>query len=345
MDKLSSFVEGLVSHLGRAYLLAGFLPALILVAVNQYLIFGAMDWNLFPEVTEPVLGLFTGNILTTVVVSLVVGLMLIVLNSFIIRMYEGLVPGVKSLLFPLYMRNMRRYRDRYAPIAAKHTELRELLAQKEESGEEDAEKNFAIYDELHRLHGELEKVEPIQTLPYERPRVSPTAFGNAWAIMEEYPLRRYGMDGMLFWPYVREVISQKNERLLDEIDGQKQVIDVVVNLSLVMLILAIEGLVVGVLRFQWQMFALAAIAFVLFLVIYQSAVSYTRTLSTLITKAYDFYRLPVLQAFGLRIPDDLDEEYWAWTRLSAFLRRGEPFYFEMLTRKGASSDDGDGPVG
>ena len=71
MDKLSSFVEGLVSHLGRAYLLDGFVPALILVAFNQYFLFGPAFsgrekvWTLFPEVTEPVLWKFTGEILPT----------------------------------------------------------------------------------------------------------------------------------------------------------------------------------------------------------------------------------------------------------------------------------------
>src|SRR5437868_5396869 len=258
MDKLSSFVEGLVSHLGRAYFLAGFMPALVLVAVNQYLIFGpalsgrAEVWNLFPGVTEPVLGLFTGDMLTLVVVSLVIGLVLIVLNSFTIRLFEGLIPGVRNALFPMYLRNLRRYRDRYAPIAAKQAERRALLAREEETGEFDEDADYAIFEELHKLHGDLEKVDPVQMLPYDRQRVAPTAFGNAWAIMEEYPLRRYGMDGMLFWPYVREVIGQKNERLIDEIDGQKLIIDVVMNLALVLGILTVEALVVGALRIQWQ---------------------------------------------------------------------------------------------
>ena len=347
MDKLSSFVEGLVSHLGKSFFLAGFIPALALVAANQYVIFSPDYssakgvWNFFPSLTTPWLNLFTGEMLTTIVLALIIGLVLVVLNSVIVRMFEGLVPGVRQILFPFYLRNLRRYRDHYASIEVLHEKRQKMLAQKEEDGEFDENAAYALFDELHKLHGDLEKAEPVQQLPYLRNRVAPTAFGNVWAIMEEYPLRRYGMDGMLFWPYVREVISQKNERLLDEIDNQKLIIDVLVNLALVMGILTIEGSVFAVLRFQWQMLALAIVSFILFLILYQSAVSNSRSLASLVTKGYDLYRLPVLDAFDIERPASLDDEYWAWTRLAAFLRRGESFYFEMLDRRdGAGSDGG-----
>jgi hypothetical protein len=344
MDDLTSFVEGMVSHLGRAFFLAGFIPALILIAVNQYLIFSPTYagadavWNLFPELGDPWLGLFTGAMLTTVVAALALGLVLVVLNNFIIRLFEGLVPGVRTVLFPFYLRNIRRHRDRYAPIVSRQEEHRAIIARMEETGEYEEEADFAVFEALEHLHAEREQQEPVQQLPYLRQRVSPTAFGNVWAIMEEYPLRRYGIDGVLFWPYVREVISQRNERLLEEIDNQKLLIDVVINLALVMGILMLEGLIFALVRFQWQMLVVAVIALVLFLLLYEAGVSYSRALATLITKGYDLYRLPVLDAFGLARPDDLDEEYWTWSRLAAFLRRGEPFYFEMLDRHNGSED-------
>jgi hypothetical protein len=348
MDDLSSFVEGLVSHLGRAFFLAGFMPALILVAVNQYVIFSPTytgaeaesGWNFFPELTSPWLNLFTGEMLTTIVLSLVIGLMLVVLSTFTIRLFEGLVPGVKQLLLPLYLRNLRQYRNHYAPIAARQQERASMLARQEDSGDFDEQAAFALYGDLDRMHGDLEKAQPVYQLPFLRTRVAPTAFGNVWAIMEEYPLRRYGMDGMLFWPYVREVIGQTSARLLDEIDNQKLIIDVVMNLALAAGIITLEGVVFAVLRFQWQMLVLALIALVLFIAMYQAGVGYARSLASLVTKSYDLYRLPVLDAFGLDRPKDLDEEYWAWNRLAAFLRRGEPFYFEMLDRKNGSNGSG-----
>lgn len=338
MDDLGSFVESLVSQLGRAFFLAGFVPALVFVVINQYVLFGpdygdaSSGLNLFPAVGTPWLGLFSGEMLTSIVLSLMLGLILVVLNSAVIKMFEGLLPGSKLLLFPFYLRNLRHHRTHYAPIAARQQERRALLARFEETEEYDEAADMAIFDQLNQLHEEKEKSEPIQTLPYNQHRVRPTGFGNAWAVMEEYPLVRYGLDGMLFWPYIREIISVQNPNLLEEIDSQKLVIDVVVNLALTMILLFLEGLILGIVRFQWQMLALALIASLLFLAFYQASVGYARSLGSLVTKGYDLYRLPVLDAFGLVRPDDLDEEYWTWTRLSAFLRRGEPLYFEMLER-------------
>jgi hypothetical protein len=343
MKDLSSFVEGLVTQLGQAFLLAGFVPALVLIAVNQFVIFGPAytgaesAWNFFPELTSPWLGLFTGEMLTTIVLALIIGLLFVVMNTFTIRLFEGLMPGVKQVLFPLYLRNLRQYRNHYAPIAARQQERHIMLAREEDTGDFDEEAAFVLYGDLDKMHVDLEKAEPIYQLPFLRARVAPTAFGNVWAIMEEYPLRRYGMDGMLFWPYVREIVGRSNSRLLEEIDNQKLLIDVVMNLALVMAILTIEGLLFAVLRFQLPMLLLALMGLVLFIAMYQAGVGYARSLASMVTRSYDLYRLPVLDAFGLERPEDLDEEYWAWNRLAAFLRRGEPFYFEMLNRKNGSN--------
>jgi hypothetical protein len=343
MKDLSSFVEGLVTQLGQAFFLAGFIPALVLVAVNQFIIFGPAlsgaesAWNFFPELASPWLGLFSGAMLTTIVLALVLGLIFVVMSTFTIRLFEGLVPGVKAVLFPLYLRNLRQYRNHYAPIAARQQERHTMLAREEDTGDFDEDAAYALYGDLDKMHSDLEKAESAYQLPFLRTRVAPTAFGNVWAIMEEYPLRRYGMDGMLFWPYVREVVGRTNSRLLEEIDNQKLLIDVVMNLALVMGILTLEGVVFAVLRFQWQMLLLALISLVLFVAMYQAGVGYARSLASMVTRSYDLYRLPVLDAFGLERPEDLDGEYWAWNRLAAFLRRGEPFYFEMLDRKNGSN--------
>jgi hypothetical protein len=58
-----------------------------------------------------------------------------------------------------------------------------------------------------------------------------------------------------------------------------------------------------------------------------------RTMGTLIKQGFDLYRLDLLDALQIARPAELDEEYWVWMRLNAFLRRGEPFYYEMLDLK------------
>jgi hypothetical protein len=61
----------------------------------------------------------------------------------------------------------------------------------------------------------------------------------------------------------------------------------------------------------------------------------------MISQSFDLYRLSVLDAFGLARPQSLDEEYWTWVRLAAFIRRGEPFYYDLLDRVGQSDGDED----
>ena len=112
--------------------------------------------------------------------------------------------------------------------------------------------------------------------------------------MEEYPRTRYGLDGVLFWPYIREIVAQQNKSLLESIDNQKLIIDVVVNLALMSLLMVIEAIVLGILWGEVPFYIIAGVALLLFLAFYGAAVNYSRTLSVLVTKAYDLYRLPLL---------------------------------------------------
>ncbi|MBN1312524.1 MAG: hypothetical protein JXB30_14005 [Anaerolineae bacterium] len=339
MDDLTNFVEGLINQLGRSFFFAGFLPIIICVAINQYVFFAspyagadAAVWNLFPMVTSPILGLFSGELLTTIVLSLVLALAFVPLNLFVVKLFEGQAPGMKVLLFPFFLRHKQHYNQHYSQIAARRAERLALLQEAEETGDQNFDARFALEDDLNNLHAQKEKKAPIQTLPYDRRRLSPTLYGNAWAVMEEYPLTRYGMDSVVFWPYIRVILSQKNAELLAQIDNLKLFIDVVTHLALVMGILVIEGLVFAALRLQIGLFGLALICLLFFLGFYQAGVNYVRMMGVSVAQGFDLYRLDILKAFCLSRPADLDDEYWVWTRLAAFIRRGEPFYFDMLAQ-------------
>ena len=344
-EDLSSLVEGIVNQLGLTFFLSGFVPMLVGVTINQYVIFSpavagmAAVWNFFPQVAAPWLGLFSGEILTTLMLALGLALVILPFNLFITRLFEGLLPGMKAILFPLYVAKRARHRRLYADIQAARQARREVLADYEETGEYDADADLAIQETLQRLHAHKEKVEPLQRLPFDPARLTPTSFGNAWAVTEEYPLARYGMDGMFFWPYLRTILLQENPHLLAQIDNQKVLNDIVVNLAFVAGILAAEGIVLGIAWAKTSLLVLAAISLAALWVFYQAGVQYIRAMGTLIAQSFDLYRLKLLDAFGVARPADLDDEYWLWMRLSAFLRRGEPFYFDLLPRAVDSEKD------
>lgn len=339
MGDLSSFVEGIIGQLGRSFFLVGFVPMLLLVAINQYVFFApplaaGPVLNLFPALKDPWLGLFSGEMLSTVVIALALGFVIMPLNTFVIRLFEGLTPGAKAILFPFMAVRMAQHKARYAPIAAKRTERRTMLAQVEEGAAYDTETDFSIQGALDQLHSRKEAKDPVQSLPFNPKRLSPTMYGNAWAVMEEYPLTRYGMDSMVFWPYVRVAMSKANEALLAQIDNQKLLIDFATHLALVLGILAVEGLVLTILHPALALAAITLLALFFGWAFYQSGVNYVRTMGLLINQAFDLYRLDVLDMLGVARPATLDDEYWVWTRLAAFIRRGEPFYFDLLDRAG-----------
>jgi len=339
MGNLSDFVEGIVSHLGRSFLLTGFVPMLILVAVNQHVLFAppflpdATVWNFFPALTEPWLGLFSPEMLTTIVIALALAFIIVPLNALVIKLFEGLLPGMKAILFPFYAMRLGTHRRLYGAIGEKRAAMDELSAEAQESGQRDEAKADALALALDDLHSAKEQKEPTQSLPFDRHRLTPTLFGNAWAVMEEYPHARYGIDSMVFWPYLRTVMGSADAALLAGIDGQKLLIDVTIHLALALGIAALESLVFAALRLNLTLLVVAAICAVFFWAFYQAGVSYTRSMGVMVGQAFDLHRYKILDAFGLARPADLDAEYWVWSRLSAFVRRGEPFYFDMLERK------------
>lgn len=346
-DNVGEALEGVASQFGLTFFLAGFLPLLAGVVVNQYLLL-ATPWDLFPGVTEPLLGIFSGPLLTTLVVAFALALVVIPINPFLIKLFEGLLPGVSTLLAPLAARGRRRHQQRlYAAVHAERANRLALLARYEVSGEYDPDADFKIQQKLQALHSQQERVEPAQTMPYDAERLTPTSFGNAWAVMEEYPLARYGMDGMFYWPYVRAILLTENPGLVGQVDGQKLLVDVSVTMAFVAAVLAVEGAVFAAVRAMPELLLITAASLLIFALFYAAGVQYVRTMARLITQSFDLYRWRLLDQFGLARPDDLDDEYWLWVRLEAFLRRGEPFYFDMLTRKGEAQEEeapaADGP--
>lgn len=342
INDFTGAVRAIVDELGLTFFLSGVVPALAGVTINQYVLFAppytAGVWNLFPQVTRPWLGVVTGPLLTTLVLSLTVALLLIPLNLFITRVFEGLAPGFEALMSPFKAAGRRRYDRLYAPIAAARTERLELLADYEAGSDYDEEADAALQERLQTLHTAREKTDPAQALPYNPARVAPTRFGNAWAIIEEYPLARYGMDGMFFWPYMRTVLLTHNPTLADQVDSQKLLVDISLHTAFVALILAVEAVALAAIHGAGPLLIVAAAALAFFWLFYRASVQYVQAMGLLIAQSFDLYRLPLLDAFDLARPADLDQEYWTWMRLTAFLRRGEPFYFDMLARRGEADE-------
>lgn len=329
---LTSELQGLIKGIGRAFFFAAYLPALFFVALHQYAILPALDVTdtLFPDIPQvPVL---SGELLTSLLLPFLLAMLLVSINLSVVRLFEGLLPWQQRFLLRRWQRaNEQRSEKLYGELRPKKKQYRQLLMQisaAKTASEAETEDLYRRLDEtaveIQSIHEAIEKEHPAQTLPIRAYRVSPTALGNAFAVAEEYPLDRYGMDSVLFWPRLRQVVDAE---LLNALDNYKMFLDFQLNLALLALIFSGEAVVVGVVERSASWGAAALVAVLLAWLSYRAAVGVARSMGGLISACFDFFRHKLLEPFGLVQPTNLAEEYRTWLRLGAFLRRGELQYW------------------
>ena len=167
-------------------------------------------------------------------------------------------------------------------------------------------------------------------LPRDPARIVPTAFGNAYALAEEYAYDRYRIDTVLFWSRLRAAMHEHAAIHSDHLTHQKTSLDLTLNLSFVSLLIAVEcalTLRAGAQGYDGGLLLLCLLSALLFVGFYSSSVSAVRILAELIMMSFDLYRHLILETFHIQKPDDLRLERMLWVQLAAFLRRGDPFYF------------------
>lgn len=271
----------------------------------------------------------------------------------ITRFYEGFVPPISWLLAPLKFRNARRSKELYGPLFEKRLKYLELYRAERKAtaaeasspgGEAPAGTSKAgelktqlrdIKREIQVLHEAVEKWSGGDSLPNDQNRVAATAFGNTLASAEEYAFDRYGMDSVLFWPRLR---AELDEPTLLPLDTAKARVDGMLNVSALSYIAAVYA--VAAIFFIppalsgpdqawriWVLIGVAAAAVLVGFAAYRGAVGAASNMGAMMRSYFDHYRDKVLEKFGLRRPDKLEDEKIIWYKLGAFIRRGESFYF------------------
>jgi len=383
--KLADEFQGLVKGIGRAFFLAAYLPTLFFVTLHQYALMPAIGLSSAISPGISAIPLLSGELLTTLLLPFLLAMLMVSLNTTILKFFEGLLPWQRHfLLRPWQRANERKSKELYGELrelkadylnllttiaeaekakakdensdevgetpvlgphrgilvviqglfqreATKQTSKSSNMAMLSQQSDTPTENSEALFERLHQtaekiqiIHEQIESRYPVQTLPVRTHFVCPTALGNAFAVLEEYPLDRYGMDGVLFWPRLRQVADDK---LLNALDNLKMFLDFQLNLSALALIFAIEAVIVGIIKGAGSWWLAAALALLIFWLTYKAGVRVARTMGTLINTCFDYFRNELLEQFGLTQPENLFEEYQTWLRLGAFLRRGELPYW------------------
>lgn len=359
MKDFASTVSESIKQLGQAFLIAYYLPASAFVLVHLYLLIPV--WTGAPasflattgEAALPLIGdLNLASLIEALLLPLAVGILLVGLNSVLILAFEGRFGWLKhGPLYPLTRFNRKRCQKLYAHLVGLQEEYRrvaDLLARARSSEQQpQVERQLAgLALQLAQEHAKLEEKRPRQDLPHAVHRVCPTSFGNAYAVAEEYAYERYGIDAVLIWPRLRELMHDAVPAHSERITAQKIALDLALNFTLICAVLALEAALT--LRFgpaghRGLLLWLVLLAGVLCVGFYRSSVGAVAALGELVKNSFDFHRQLVLKALELQAPAQLIVEQAVWVQLMAFIRRGEEFYLteaRTLARAGEDRDEG-----
>lgn len=299
--------------LGKFFFVAGLMPALAFFAAMDLVVVPLFirDWHM---VDIELLGI---KGVVYVLGGTFLGFLLLALNTPIIKLYEN---GL--LLSPwLRQRNQERHRQRYPALVARREDYRQA-----------AEGGQNLQDVIAKLKGVHEKIERetrgTQRLPHAAEYVMPTALGNAFAVSEEYPYERYGMDAIVYWPRLAAVIP---EDYRSQIADLKTTLDFSLNLSFLAGLFGLGALGMGAWFRTVPELVYGLLALVVAYGLYRVAVGSARELGEMVMSCFDLFRGALLEKLSLPKPDSLSAEQRLWQSLGSFIRRGEEFYYPTVS--------------
>ncbi len=293
-----------------SYLVAHFIPALVLVCAHALLLwyflpldpFWLGQWTALPDAFK---------LLVLLLTALFIGLLMLILNPVLLLIYSGLAG---DRIWPLG-RFRQRMQDRYAARLRRITAIDEELAR--------AGHNSALAQEAD----ELTYTNRLRYPPDEQ-QVVRTALGNALLAIEHYPARLYGMHHRTLWPRLLAVLPAD---LAAAVDRARLLLELLVNLSLACLLIGLDILLLVPQAQRWELLVGVLGAGVLAYLVYRLAVPAAIAWGQQVKTAYDLYRRDLLVQMKLPPPPTLAEEKALWVQVSQFMMYWEqvPFRFDQ----------------
>jgi hypothetical protein len=299
-------MDDFLKAIGRSFIVSSLIPASIFVLLAVLLI---RPW-LPPELSVQLAGLSTGTeIIIFSAVFGFTGFALYSLNISIYRLFEGY-----SIVLPwahqAHARKLRR-------LLIRHRALEAALGSTEES---DVPRSV-LRQQL------LQSFEYLQrTYPNRLEHVLPTEFGNILRAYEEYPQRNYGIDGVVAWPHLIEVISSQFMELHEENNNKLTFVMNSALLSWLLSALALASLVlyVGSQRTASSWTVIAYVGTILAAagsgwLFYRGALPLAQEQGYLFRAAFDLFRFKLLELLRIKtLPSCPEEEPAIWRSIQYF---------------------------
>ncbi|MCL4267287.1 MAG: hypothetical protein KJ069_29180 [Anaerolineae bacterium] len=263
------------------------------------------------------------------VLSLTTAFVLSGLNIFFMKILEGYIILER---FPFFQKYQQL---RAVKINQKRMELEAELSEIYHTRREpELDKVNALQNRLYEMVAYYEL-----NFPSDIDDAVPTMFGNILRAAEEYSVRRYGIDAVTVWPRLVHVIPDAYLRRIEQGNNRLSFMVYCVFLSLLsaMILFFISAVYV---QMSWLLFG--SLFFMLALFFYTASLPTARVYGTLIRGAFDLFRFDLLRQLNFEIPQDSDEEYDLWRKISESIAVGNalgPLSFSYRSNDGQKSFD------
>jgi hypothetical protein len=174
--------------------------------------------------------------------------------------------------------------------------------------------------------------------PAEEGYAAATRFGNVLAAVASNIWRRYRIDLTVLWPYMENLLPEKNKSLSDRIAGDQATIDFLLNTALVLIIFWLESLLffawaqldalVGLapgelyVRFTLSLLTITALTAAAVAVCYWAATRKAVSWGRSVAMAFELHGVELRQKLGLREPRGRADGRLLWQTASQWLAWG-----------------------
>lgn len=168
--------------------------------------------------------------------------------------------------------------------------------------------------------------------------IRPTLLGNIVEAYNQYPYRRYNIDGELLWARLAQVTP---DSFNDNVQDKKAFLDFSLALAIGLVATALAALFYGPFLWsggdQWYVWpVVSASLFVISAIFYRTAVSAARDFGNTLRAACDLFRLDLMKSLGRPRPPDLATERAQWEELSQLAAYGTIENFDLRPAKNGS---------
>ena len=324
MDAFLATFSDVIGFLAQLFKLAAVFPSFIFVLLNEVIILpGLSQKGLGAQIVALDL---LDKLLIAAIFSVVLGYTLTIINTPLIRFFEGY--SWRATWLGILLRKCQRKRLQILREHIPNLE-RETSQLKEES--KYYETGNPQRELLHRRLKVLEKrlrddklLYPPQIhgyFPSQTP-ILPTALGNTIAAFEDYPSERYGIDAVTLWPRLLPTLTKEN--YASYVEREKAGLDFALNMCFLLSLFSVEMVYVGLLFdqdcFVWLLGASFSALFAC--LFYKVSITGAFSWGTTVRVAFDLYRYHLLLALHACPPPSFFVEVENWDRLSRFVREG-----------------------